>query len=98
MLLKQGFSFTAAIFGAPWALYYKMWLVIFCTVTIHVILSYFIETHIIIWVIESFIFGFFASDMREYYIHESGYKLSDIILAKDEEEAELKYYTRKQIK
>ncbi|GAB4162921.1 MAG: hypothetical protein Tsb006_1480 [Rickettsiaceae bacterium] len=39
-----------------------------------------------------FIFGFFASDFRDYYALKSGFTVSDIIIANNEEEAELRYY------
>lgn len=42
-----------------------------------------------------FIFGFFAGEIREHYAEKNGFELSDIILACDEEEAEVKYNMRK---
>ena len=41
-----------------------------------------------------FLFGFFASEMREYYAKKNGFELSDIVLAHNEEEAEVRYYLR----
>jgi signal transduction histidine kinase len=96
ILIKQGFSFIVGVFNLFWALYHKMWGIFFALLIISFILgtssssaiSYNINFAIL------FIFGFFASEIREYYAVKSGLKLSDVILASSEEEAEIKYYTR----
>lgn len=96
ILIKQGFSFIAGFFNFFWALYHRMWLIaIFLMILSFVIsadgpsfIAYCVNLVIL------FIFGFFASEIREYYAIKSGYNLSDIILASSEEEAEVKYIER----
>lgn len=96
ILIKQGFSFIAGFFNFFWALYHKMWLIaIFLMIISFTIgtnspsfIAYCVNLAIL------FIFGFFASEIREYYAIKSGYSLSDIILAPSEEEAEIKYIKR----
>jgi hypothetical protein len=96
ILIKQGFSFLAGFFNLFWALYHKMWSIFFALITISILLgtsspsyvSYSINFTIL------FIFGFFASEIREHYAVKAGFELADIILAMNEEEAEVKYYSR----
>lgn len=94
LIVKQGFSLFASIFNVFWAIYHKMWLLVFLTCIVSIIalplekmqLYYILDIAILL------IFGFFAEDLRNYYILKKGYMLSDIIAATHEEEAELKYY------
>jgi hypothetical protein len=96
ILIKQGFSFIAAIFNLFWALYHKMWLV----AIISLIVNSFLGAYHISYIAYSvniamlLVFGFLASEMREYYATRNGYYVSDIIFAATEEEAEIKYFDR----
>lgn len=96
ILIKQGFSFIAGFFNFFWSIYHKMWSVAFVMIILNSILGAIEPTYITysINLAILFIFGFFASEIREYYALKSGCTLSDIILASCEEEAEVKYYTR----
>ncbi len=96
ILIPQGFSFVAGIFNTFWALYHKMWLLALFAVIISAIANPAQPSYIVygLNVGVLFIFGFFASEMREYYAKKKGFKLDDIILAHSEEEAEVRYYMR----
>lgn len=95
ILIKQGFSFIAGFFNFFWAIYHKMWSIAIFLLVISFFFSssasyiaYCFNLAIL------FIFGFFASEIQEYYAIKEGYNLSDIILATSEEEAEVKYFER----
>lgn len=98
--VRQGFSFTACILGPFWALYHKMWGVVFLSFLLDLIMqSNQITQNSILFsycynIAKLFLFGFFASELQEYYAKKRGYDLADIILAKTEEEAEVKYFMR----
>ncbi|RTK92790.1 MAG: hypothetical protein EKK61_02520 [Rickettsiales bacterium] len=94
LIVKQGFSIWAAIFNAAWAIYHKMWLLVIITCVVGVIAFPLekLQLYYIFDIAILFVFGFFADDFRNYYIHKKGFVLSDIIAADNEEEAELKYY------
>ncbi len=96
ILIKQGFSFIAGFLSFFWAVYHKMWYAAFAMMLISLLLRAAGSSYIAYCVNLAilFIFGFFASEIREYYTLRKGYDLSDIILATNEEEAEVKYYTR----
>lgn len=99
IIIKQGFSLWALIFNFIWAIYNKMWGIALITIVVHlVIISLMQENNIIASAMNIatmlFIFGFFATEMQEYYANKKGYKLSDIILANNEEEAAIKYFVR----
>ena len=96
ILIKQGFSLIAGFFNFFWALYHRMWAIAIFLMILSFIVSAdglsFIAYSISLAIL--FIFGFFASEIREYYAIKRGYSLSDIILAYSEEEAEIKYIQR----
>ena len=96
ILIKQGFSFIAGFLNFFWAIYHKMWNIAFAMTLISLLLESIGSSYIAYCVNIAilFIFGFFASELREYYALKKGYNLSDIILAVNEEEAEVKYYSR----
>lgn len=100
-IIKQGFSIWALIFNVFWAFYHKMWLVISLLVLINVVIfSFEVSANLAMlqgakFITQLFIFGFFASELREFYANKRGLNLDDIIVANSEEEAELKYLTRR---
>ena len=97
MLIREGYSLIAAIFNLFWAMYHRMWLVS-ATVIILQIMFFSFEMpkfNYLFHIDVLLIFGFFASDLREYYALKRGLALSEIIIANDEEEAEWKYYNYK---
>ena len=96
ILIKQGFSLAAGFFNCAWALYHRMWFIAFLTLGANFLISA-LDTSSIAYSMNIailFLFGFFASELREHYAKRNGLELSDIILAQSEEEAEVKYYAR----
>jgi hypothetical protein len=94
MIIKQGFSFLALVFNFFWALYHKMWFVAAVVVLMNLIVMQFASLTLVWQVIQLFVFGFFASEIREFYAIGRGMKLDDVILAGSNEEAEVKYMMR----
>lgn len=97
MIIKQGFSFWALIFNFLWAIYHKMWFVAGVVVLINFITLSFNPSStwmMVEKIIQFFVFGFFASEIREFYAKKQGLQLDDVILAGSEEEAEVKYVMR----
>lgn len=100
-IIKQGFSIWALIFNVFWAFYHKMWLVISLLLLINIVIfSFDVSANLAMlqgakFITQLFIFGFFASELREFYANRRNLKLDDIVVANSEEEAELKYLTRK---
>ncbi len=100
VVIKQGFSLWALVFNLFWAFYHRMWLVAGLVIVTNLIMFSFSgaeDIHImelIKYVIEIFMFGFFSTELREFYAKKQGMQLDDIIVANSEEEAELKYMMR----
>ncbi len=96
ILIKQGFSLVAGIFNFFWAIYHKMWLVasmiFIVALTIGSATSLCLVYSVNVAIL--FLFGFFSSEIQEYYAVRRGFELSDIVLSQTEEEAELRYYMR----
>ena len=103
VIIKQGFSPIAGVFNLFWAVYHRMWLVVILVMIANFIIISFREAEVISlignlkYIVQFLSFGFFATEIREYYARLRGMKLDDIILATSEEEAELKYMTRTSI-
>lgn len=96
-IIKQGFSFWALALNFFWALYHKMWFVGGVIILVNfIILNLNLSPNIIFAekVSQLFIFGFFASEIREFYAKQQGLELDDLILASSQEEAEVKYIMR----
>jgi hypothetical protein len=77
-----------------------MWIVATFVVMVNfaIILIYDVEKFSMIeyfkYVVQFFIFGFFATELKEFYAEKQGMVLDDIILANSEEDAESKYMMR----
>ncbi len=99
VLIRQGFSFYAAIFNILWSLYHK---ILFLPIVVF-LLSIFVFTlsgnnyTFITSILTALIFGIFAVDIREYDLEKRKYYLDDIVLANSGIEAELKYLKRRNI-
>ncbi|WP_341756232.1 MULTISPECIES: DUF2628 domain-containing protein [unclassified Candidatus Tisiphia] len=93
IIIKQGFSLFAALFNMFWALYHRMWIALIITLIISIAMSNLGFAHFTFAsrIAIMLIFGFFAADMREYDLQRKKYQLTEIILAKSEIEAELKF-------
>lgn len=100
VIVRQGFSFVAAIFNGFWALYHRMWLFAFVTLAIDSIPIMFRHHHLydelalVSRAAIALLFGFMATEMREYTLKSNGYELSDVVAAPSEAEAELKFFER----
>jgi Protein of unknown function (DUF2628) len=98
--MRKGFSFIAAILNFFWALYHKMWSVVFILLMINMLVFVLQINNTatgaipVIHFATMAIFGFFTTELREYYLQKKGYHLEDIVLAPSELEAEVKFITR----
>jgi hypothetical protein len=99
VVLKDGFCLEAYLFGALWALYKRLWILGITSGLMLIgssmvdglyfeLLSNFVEQLILL------MYGFFAYDILEYKLNQTGYQLKDIVLAYSSEEAELMYLRR----
>jgi hypothetical protein len=99
VILKEGFSWVAALLNIFWALYHKLWLVVAIVIIFNVIIAAtkIQELMLISKIVVILLFGFLSTDMREYGLRRRNYKLRDIIFADSEIEAELKYLEREYV-
>ncbi|MDR0296949.1 MAG: DUF2628 domain-containing protein [Rickettsia sp.] len=96
IIIKQGFSLFAAFFNMFWALHHRMWTALIITLIVSIAISSLGFAHFTFasQIAIMLIFGFFSADMREYDLQQKKYQLEEIILAKSEIEAELKFLKR----
>ena len=100
IIIKQGFSLIAAIFNIFWAVYHRMWLMAAITLGASAIPMLFQgnETYSVISsvckIAIGITFGFMATEMREYTASARGFELTDIVSARNEAEAEMKFFER----
>lgn len=100
IIIKQGFSFIAALLNVLWAVYYKLWIPVIIGIVANTFLGFAQNEENMLNIAYAinfglmFVFGFFGGDMREYYAEKKGYVLKDIIAAYSETEAETKFAFR----
>ena len=100
IIIKQGFSLWALVFNFFWAIYHKMWVVAILIMLANFIVFLMSDAEILLiieyfkYAIQFFVFGFFATELRELYARKQGMELDDVILANSEEDAESKYIMR----
>lgn len=98
--VRQGFSRQAAILNFFWAIYHKMWLVVFLTALANILVMqpligrFMTEIILSAQLIIFLVFGWFGADFKEYSLQQKGYVLSDIVVASSTMEAEVKFLTR----
>ena len=99
VLIKQGFSFSAAFFNIFWSLYHKIWLPPIVVLVFNILIVILKDDNytLIYSILTILVFGMFAVDIREYDLERKEYYLDDITLANSEIEAELKYLERRNI-
>ena len=101
VFVKSGFSFIACIFNILWSLYHKVWEVFLFLISFNAIAIFFQDNQSLsnlffMWQgLISIGIGICASDIREYYLERYGYVLEDIIYAASEDEALIKFETRR---
>ncbi|AVP87098.1 hypothetical protein phytr_1390 [Candidatus Phycorickettsia trachydisci] len=93
--IQEGFSFSALIFGIFWAIYYRIWTAVIVTFLIAVICTFFTSqlggtACFFLNNLMMLVYGFFGQDMLAYKLSNQ-YYFADIVLAYNEEEAEVKY-------
>jgi len=97
IFIEDGFSLRAMIFNFLWFLYYSLWIELLVFIVLQCVLSL-VDTYLgykIYLALQLFIYlaiGFFANQIRAYSLERQGYKFRDIIIAKNEEKAKLKFY------
>ena len=96
IFVKQGFSIYAAIFKVFWAIYHRLWLIVFIFFLVQLLVNqlgndYKLQTTNIAF---TFMFAFLGTESREHKLLSQGYEIKDIIIAQDEDDAELKFLTR----
>ncbi|MFY9589662.1 DUF2628 domain-containing protein [Rickettsia endosymbiont of Halotydeus destructor] len=95
-IVREGFSWSALIFNIFWAFYHKMWLIVAFVIIVNIIMAT-INLQGLVFISKltiMLIFGFFASEMREYDLRRKNYRLRDVVFARSEIEAELKFLER----
>lgn len=100
VFIKQGFSFSAALFQFLWCAYHRLWLAALCLFALSMVLTSLQEGSLISenfnesFAIALFLFvGFEANEWRVAILKKRGYVLKEVILANSLEEAQKQFYT-----
>lgn len=98
ILIKEGFSWLAAILHCFWALYRKMWLVSFILFAINIFLILLeMKGYVRLSVLQPVRFGLFLfigsnfNDWYRYAITKKGYVFHSVVSGKSEDEAMYKF-------
>ncbi|MFV9875079.1 MAG: DUF2628 domain-containing protein [Rickettsiales endosymbiont of Dermacentor nuttalli] len=98
LIKEDNFCLTALIFGIFWALYNRMWLVVFILIGLNILIGYIINSHIItelggaiLQFSINIIFSLFAYDLRRITLSLKGYKMMDIVRGTDSADAQYRW-------
>jgi hypothetical protein len=91
----DGFNIWAMLLGVFWALYNRMWLVSLALVVINLIIST-LPSGSWLGLLISLFMGFEGNMLLAKKLEKRGYALKSIIVARDIEEAELKFLQQEQ--
>jgi len=104
-MVKEGFSFNAFIFGMLWCVYNKLWLPAISLLAFNIILGVIIEDGAIseisggvAQIASLVVIGITASQFMATSLHNRGYNLTDAIIARNADEAKLKYIDKSLLK
>ncbi len=101
ILVREGYSILAFIFGFLWLLYHRAWLPALFTFALALLLKWIeIKAYIspeqmaFITLIVQYWIGSEARDWQRDALAKRGYTMTDVVLEDSEERAELRYYER----
>jgi hypothetical protein len=97
ILLENKFSIYAFIFGLFWFASHKLWQAVIYIVIFNLaisIISHYVGNNFSIYINIGLMFmlGIFAYNIYSYYLIKFGYILSTIVVAKNKDEAYMKFY------
>jgi hypothetical protein len=99
VILKDNFEFCALFFGVFWAIFNRIWWVVFTYLLMHFIVGIMAEKSIIsplgaifIQLFFNFTLALFATDIQEMKLKKEGYELSYLTCGKNQLEAELRLF------
>lgn len=98
--VRDGFSFTALVFPSIWLLWHRLWMsfaffvllmasFIFIADTISPVLGVFLNALV------GFYFSFEGTNLKAVKLKNAGWHEVDVIVASDEEEAEVRYFSNR---
>ena len=103
-LVKEGFSWTAFLFTAVWALYHRLWLAAAVVLGVFVLLDALgpkvgvaPPVLAVMQIGVSVLFGYVANDLRRRVLRKSGFAEADVVVAKNLTGAEQRYFDRNPI-
>ena len=104
-LIEQGFSFKLLLFRSLWFLFNKMWFIGFLSLVVEVILiNLFIQEKIcgnlflVCYLTFITLLTLIGQNLFESYLYAKKHKLEMVIVAQDQDEAQLKYFQIKDSK
>lgn len=104
VLVRDGFSWPAALFGPVWALAHGLWFTALGLAGLALGLAVLIvegparpATGAAIGVAAALFVGFHAADLRAHALARRGYRVDDTLVAPGEDEAERRYFARRRL-
>jgi hypothetical protein len=96
VLVQEGFNMLAAIFTGFWALYNKIWPLFFVALFLNSLQWLFSSPEILfsIKLLAFLSFGLLGDFAYQIYLERKGYNLVDVVIAKNADSAEVKFYER----
>ena len=97
ILIREGFSFGALIFGPLWLLAHRAWIPAVLSAVAFVLILAVATPRVAIPLCDgiSILLGFYGQDLRRWSLDRAGYTLVHVVVARDEEGALTRLLTRR---
>lgn len=102
VLVRDGFSWSAALFGVPWALVHRLWFAALGLAGLALGLAVLVAEGVIapasaaaLGVGIALLTGFHAADLRARALWHQGYRVDGTVVAPSLDEAERRYFARR---
>jgi hypothetical protein len=97
ILIREGFSFGALIFGPLWLLAHRAWIPAVLSAVAFVLILAVATPRVAIPLCDgiAILLGFYGQDLRRWSLDRAGYTLVHVVVARDEEGALTRLLTRR---
>ncbi len=85
LLVREGFSWGAAVFGPLWLLLHRTWIPFLLSLAIAIGLAAFVRggVAVVLWVAFAWLFGLCGHDLRRWGLERRGYSLEYVVEARN---------------
>ncbi len=95
LLVREGFSWGAALFGPLWLLLHRAWVAFLLSLAIAIVLAVLAhgDAALVLWVAYAWLLGLCGHDLRRWGLERRGYSLEFVVEARNLDAAYARLFT-----